>query len=162
VRAAYDPQQVGAAAPPVSGSRSMFVSALAVDPKGLSSVRKQTTTTAKLSFDLAGLAVPRHCTISNIALVLPGVEGGNMSAKLRVGEDAPVTFPVNDGIAMSNSGVLGSGDPANPATPQPLNAALGGSPRREVAVEITKGNDAGRLTQARDVLLWVEYDVPPP
>ncbi|HET9422219.1 MAG TPA: hypothetical protein VFO49_13865, partial [Nocardioides sp.] len=160
LRAAYDAQQVGAAAPAVSGSRSMFVSALATDPKGLASVHKTATATAKLSFDLASLAVPRDCTISNIALVLPGVEGGNLSAKLRVGEDAPVTFPINDGIAMSNNGVLGSGDPANPATPQPLNAAISGSPRREVSVEITKGNDAGRLSKARDVLLWVEYDVP--
>ena len=160
LRAAYDAQQVGTTPPAVSGSRSMFVSALATDPKGLATLRKPATPTAKLSFDLPGLAVPPNCTISNIALVLPGVEGGNISAKLRIGEDAPTSFPINDGIAMSNAGVLGSSDPANPAPPQPLNAALGGSPRREVSVEITKGNDAGRLAKARDVLLWVEYDVP--
>ena len=85
------------------------------------------------------------------------MEGGNISAKLRVGDDAPTSFPIINGIAMSNAGVLGNG---NPAIPQPLNAALGGSPRREVSVEITKGNDVGRLAEARDVLLWVEFDVP--
>ena len=58
-------------------------------------------------------------------------------------------------VERFNAGVLGNG-----AIPQPLNAALRGSPRREVSVEITKGNDAGRLAKARDVLLWVEYDVP--
>ena len=156
LRAAYDPQQAGAPAPTGSTSRSTFVSALAVDTKGLATLRKPATTTAKLSFDLPRLAIPRDSTISNIAVVLPGVEGGNISAKLRVGEDAPTSFPIIDGIAMSNAGVLGNG---NPAIPQPLNAALGGSPRREVSVEITKGNDAGRLAAARDVLLWVEYDV---
>ena len=155
LRAAYDAQRSGAAAPTGSTSRSMFVSALAADAKGLATLRKPAATTAKLTFDLPSLAVPHDCTISNIALVLPGVEGGNMSAKLRLGDDAPTSFPINDGIAMSNAGVLGNG-----AIPQPLNAALGGSPRREVSVEITKGNDAGRLAKARDVLLWVEYDVP--
>ena len=53
LRAAYDAQQVAAAAPAVSGSRSMFVSALATDPKGLATLRKPATPTAKLSFDLA-------------------------------------------------------------------------------------------------------------
>ena len=143
---------------PFRGSRSMFASALAVDPKGLGTLRKPAPATAKLSFDLPSLAVPRDCTISNIALVLPGVEGGNISAKLRVGDDAPTSFPIIDGIAMSNAGVLGNG---NPAIPQPLNAALGGSPRREVSVGSSRrATTQGRLAAARDVLLWVEFDVP--
>jgi hypothetical protein len=31
---------------------------------------------------------------------------------------------------------------------------------RAATLTIKKGNDASRLAQARDVLLWLEYDVP--
>lgn len=57
---------------------------------------------------------------------------------------------------MSNLGVLSDGNPANAL---PLNAATGGSPARLVELEINKGNEADKLAAARDVLLWVEYDV---
>jgi len=58
---------------------------------------------------------------------------------------------------MSNGGALSDG---NPADALPLNKATGGSPARPVIMTIRKGNDGARLAQARDVLLWVEYDVP--
>ena len=57
---------------------------------------------------------------------------------------------------MSNAGALSDGNPANALS---LNAAIGGSPARRPTT-ITKGADGARLAQARDVLLWVEYDVP--
>jgi hypothetical protein len=58
---------------------------------------------------------------------------------------------------MSNAGVLSDGNPANV---QPLNAALGGPPAQPVSLTIRKGADRDLLAAARDVLLWVEYDVP--
>jgi hypothetical protein len=156
LRAVYDPQQAGAAAPAGPASRSMFVSALAGDTTGLASLRKPGTP-AKLLFDLTSLAVPYAGTITNLAVIVPGVDGGSFDAKLQVGTGAVTSFKIDHGIAMSNAGVLGDGNPANAL---PLNAALGGSPARRVSVEISKGTNAARLAVARDVLLWVEYDVP--
>ena len=69
--------------------------------------------------------------------------------------DAAQSFTITEGIAMSNLGALSEGVAANE---QPLNAATGGSPAREVTVTIQKGADAARLSQARDVLLWVEWE----
>jgi hypothetical protein len=66
-------------------------------------------------------------------------------------------FQLDDGLAMSNAGVLSDGNPANV---QPLNAAATGSPARKATLTITKGGDASRLAKARDALLWVEYDLP--
>ncbi|MFJ5731514.1 hypothetical protein [Streptomyces paradoxus] len=47
----------------------------------------------------------------------------------------------------------------NPANALPLNQATGGPPARTVDLEISKGNDADGLAAARDVLLWLEYEV---
>ena len=49
-----------------------------------------------------------------------------MSAKLRLGEDAPTSFPINDGIAMSNAGCPRERRPRQPRHP----AAAQRGPRR--------------------------------
>lgn len=63
--------------------------------------------------------------ITNLAVLLPGVEGGNFSAELQFGNAAPTPFQISDGLAMSNRGPLSDGNPANAL---PLNQAIGGSP----------------------------------
>ncbi|MER5217872.1 hypothetical protein ABT063_47075 [Streptomyces sp. NPDC002838] len=157
LQAAYDagrPERdtVAAAAP---ASRSLFVSTLSVNTAALSAMRKPPPT-AKLSFALNKLPLPPNGKVTNLAVLLPGVDGGTFTARLRFGTAPFTTFQIVDGIAMSNLGVLSDGNPSNA---QPLNAATGGSPARAVDLEIDKGSDADRIAAARDVLLWVEYDV---
>ncbi len=93
--------------------------------------------------------------ITNLAVVVPGVDGGTVrrEAALRARCDDVVPHQAT-AVAMSNLGALSDGNPANA---QALNAVVSGSPARPVALEITKGADAARLAAARDVLLWVEY-----
>ena len=110
---------------------------------------------AKLRFALNRLPLPHDGKVTNLAVILPGVDGGQFNAKLRIG-NSTTRFQIVDGIAMSNLGALSDGNPANA---QPLNAATGGSPARAVELEISRGSDEDRLASARDVLLWVEYDV---
>ena len=94
--------------------------------------------------------------ITNLAVVLPGVDDGTVAAKLRFGNGAEKSFQIADGLAMSNTGVLSDGIPANA---RPLNAAATGSASRPATMTITKGGNASRLAKARDALLWVEYSV---
>jgi hypothetical protein len=103
------------------------------------------------------LALPAGAVITNLAVLLPGVEGGNFSAELKFGSAAPTAFKIDNGLALSNKGALDDGVPANV---QPLNQAVGGSPARTAVLTIDKGVDSARLAEARDVLLWLEYDVP--
>ena len=159
LRAAYDAQRSASHAPAVPGSRSMFVSALAVDPKGLATLRKPATATAKLSFDLPGLAVPRNCTISNIALVLPGVEGGNISAKLRSGRGRPDVVPHHRRDRHVER--------RRPRERRPRQRLRSRStqpsavhPGERCRSRSRRGTTRAVSKAARDVLLWVEYDVP--
>jgi hypothetical protein len=156
VQAAYEVPPTGAAAQPRPASRAMFVSALAIDATGLTTLRKPGAS-AKLQLALDRLALPPAGLITNLAVLLPGVTGGKFDATLHFGSDTATSFQIDDGIAMSNAGALGDG---NPASALALNAATGGSPARPVTLTISKGNDGSRLAQARDVLLWVEYAVP--
>jgi hypothetical protein len=157
VQAAYEVPAGAAAAPPQPSSRAMFVSALALDGTGLATLRNATKPEAMLRFDLDQLALPAGAVITNLAVVLPGVDGGTVAAKLRFGNGAEKSFQIADGLAMSNTGVLSDGIPANA---QPLNAAATGSASRPATMTITKGGNASRLAKARDALLWVEYSVP--
>lgn len=156
VHAAYDVPSTGPAAQPRPASRSMFVSALAIDASGLATLRKPGAS-AKLHLPQDRLALPPDGLITNLAVLLPGVIGGSFGATLHFGSDTATSFAIDDGIAMSNAGSLGDGNPANAL---PLNAATGGSPARPVTLTISKGNDEAGLAQARDVLLWIEYAVP--
>jgi hypothetical protein len=135
----------------------MFVSALALDVTGLATLRDATKPQASVRFDLDRLALPTGAAITNLAVVLPGVDGGTVAAKLRFGSGAEKSFQIADGLAMSNTGVLSDGNPANA---RPLNAAATGSASRPATLTITKGSNASRLAKARDALLWVEYSVP--
>lgn len=157
LQAAYDATQFerDTAAAPAPASRSLFVSALSVNTAALSAMRKPPPT-AKLTFALNKLPLPPNGKVTNLAVLLPGVDGGTFTARLRFGTASFTTFQIVGGIAMSNLGVLSDGIPSNA---QPLNAATGGSPARTVDLEIDKGSDADRIAAARDVLLWVEYDV---
>jgi len=156
LQAAYDAGRTDAAPALAPMSRSLFVSALSVDTAGLSSLRTPPPT-AKLRFALNKLPVPPNGKVTNLAVLVPGVDGGRFNAKLRLGA-VTTAFQIEDGIGMSNLGVLSDGNPANAL---PLNAATGGSPAQAIELEINKGvgSDAGRFAAARDVLLWLEYDV---
>jgi hypothetical protein len=134
-----------------------FVSALAIDATGLATLRNASKAQAKMVFDLDRLALPGGATITNLAVLLPGVAGGTVGANLKFGSGAAKPFQINDGLAMSNTGVLSDGNPANV---QPLNAAASGSPARPATLAITKGDEAARLAKARDALLWIEYSLP--
>ena len=157
IQAAYEVPAGVAVAQPQPASRSMFVSALALDVTGLATLRDATKPQASVRFDLDRLALPTGAAITNLAVVLPGVDGGTVAAKLRFGSGAEKSFQVADGLAMSNTGVLSDGNPANA---RPLNAAATGSASRPATLTITKGSNASRLAKARDALLWVEYSVP--
>ena len=157
VQAAYEVPSTVAVPLPQPASRAMFVSALALNATGLATLRNAAKPEAKMVFDLDRLALPEGATITNLAVVLPGVAGGTVAAKLKFGSSQAKAFQIADGLAMSNTGVLSDGNPANV---QPLNAAATGSPARPATLTITKGGDASRLAKARDALLWVEYSVP--
>jgi hypothetical protein len=154
VQAAYAADAAVAAALPAAASRAVFVSALAIDTTGLATLRKSGVA-AKVSLSLDKLALPAGAVITNLAVLLPGVEGGNFNAELRFGNATATPFKISDGLAMSNSGTLSDGSPANAL---PLNQAVGGSPARPAVLSIDKGADGARLAKARDVLLWLEYD----
>jgi hypothetical protein len=157
VQAAYEVPSAVAPPQPPPASRAVFVSALALDSTGLKTLRQATEPQAKIQFDLDRLALPTGSVITNLAVVVPGVAGGNFDAKLSFGGSAATSFEIDDGLAMSNAGVLSDGNPANV---RPLNAAANGSPARPATLTITKGTDAARLAAARDALLWVEYSAP--
>ena len=157
VQAAYEVPAAVAPPLPQPASRAVFVSALALDSTGLKTLSKATEPQGKIRFDLDRLALPVDAVITNLAVVVPGVVGGKFDAKLQFGGTAATSFEIDDGLAMSNAGVLSDGNPANV---QPLNAAAVGSPARPATLTITKGTDAARLAAARDALLWVEYSVP--
>ncbi len=157
LQAAYEVPAGAAGVQPQPASRSMFVSALAVDATGLATLRNAAKPKASVRFDLDQLALPPGAVITNLAVMLPGVVGGTVGAKLRFGNGAAKSFQIADGLAMSNAGVLSDGNPANAL---PLNAAATGPASRPATLTITKGSDASRLAKARDVLLWVEYSVP--
>lgn len=156
VQAAYAADTPASAAPAPAASRAVFVSALAINATGLATLRKSGAA-AKVMLSLDKLALPAGAVITNLAVLLPGVEGGNFNAELKFGSAAPTPFTIGDGLAMSNKGPLDDGNPANV---QPLNQAAGGSPARAAVLTINKGVDGARLAQARDVLLWLEYDAP--
>lgn len=134
----------------------MFVSALAMDPKGLTTLHKATGP-AELAFALDRLAVPGGGIVTNPAVILPGVSGGSFNATLSLASGPATSFVIKDGLALSNLGVLDDGDPTHT---QPLNAAAGGSADHPATLVITRGSGAAVLAKARDVLLWIEYEVP--
>jgi hypothetical protein len=156
VQAAYAVKDAAAGAMPQSSSRAVFVSALAIDSTGLATLRKSGVA-AKVSLSLDKLALPVGAVITNLAVLLPGVEGGNFNAELRFGNAPATPFKISDGLAMSNNGTFSDGNPANAL---PLNQSVGGSPARPAVLTIDKGGDGAQLAKARDVLLWLEYDEP--
>ena len=156
VQAGYAADAAVPAALPAASSRAVFVSALAIDATGLATLRKSGAA-AKVSLSLDKLALPADAVITNLAVLLPGVEGGTFNAGLTFGTAAPTPFKIDNGLALSNKGALDDGVPANA---QPLNLAVGGSPARAAVLTIDKGTDAARLAKVRDVMLWVEYDEP--
>lgn len=156
VRAAYA-VPVGDAAPAQRPrSRAVFASALAIDAPGYATLRK-TGAAGSLAFALDALALPPGAKITNIAVLLPGVVGGSFASTLQLGNDPGTSFTIDDGTAMSNAGALSDGNPANAL---PLNAVVGGPVARPAVLTIQKGGDDERLAQARDVLVWVEYEEP--
>jgi len=156
VQAAYEVPGAAVAPAAQPASRAMLVSALALDSTGLATLRKTGTPEAKLVYDLDRLALPEGAKLTNLAVVLPGVTSGTVEAKLKFGGGTAKPFQLTDGIALSNTGVLSDGNPANV---QDLNAAVTGSPARKATLTITKGANAALLAKARDVLLWVEYEL---
>ncbi|PRZ41697.1 hypothetical protein CLV47_10856 [Antricoccus suffuscus] len=156
LEAGYDARTPAVTGPAPAVSRSMVVSALALDPKGLATLHAATGP-IQVTFGLDRLAVPASGVVTNLAVVLPGISGGTFSATLAPTGGPATPFVIEDGLALSNLGVLDDGDPSHA---QPLNAAAGGGADRAVSLTITRAGGAGGLAKARDVLLWVEYDVP--
>lgn len=154
IQAAYEVPTVAAAPAPPPASRAMFVSALAIAPSGLKVLRDPAKAVATVVFGLDRLAVPDGATITNVAVLLPGVVGGSVAASLAFEGGTTTAFTIDDGLAMSNTGPLSDGVAANA---QALNGVVGGSPSRPVTLEVTKGGDAARLASARDAMLWIEY-----
>jgi hypothetical protein len=75
VQAAYEvPASVAPPPLPQPASRAVFVSALALDSTGLKTLRKATEPQGKIRFDLDRLALPVDAMITNLAVVVPGVE----------------------------------------------------------------------------------------
>ena len=101
MQAGYAADAAVAAALPAAASRAVFVSALAIDTTGLATLRKSGVA-AKVSLSLDKLALPAGAVITNIAVLLPGVEGGNFSAELKFGSAAPTAFKIDNGLALSN------------------------------------------------------------
>jgi hypothetical protein len=157
IQAGYEVPAAAAVPVPQPSSRAMFVSALAVAPAGLKMLRDPAKPVATLVFGLDRLAVPDGATITNVAVLVPGVAGGSVAASLSFKSGSKTQFTIDDGLAMSNTGPLSDGIPAND---QPLNAAASGSPARPVTLKVTKGGDAARLASARDAMLWIEYSLP--
>ena len=150
VQAAYEAPSSAPVPLPQPASRATFVPALAIDATGLSTLRNASKPQAKIVFDLDRLALPEGATITNLAVLLPGVAGGDRGGEAEVWHGAAKPFQIDDGLAMSNAGPLGDGNPANV---QQLNAAASGSPARPATLTITKGSEAPRLAKARDALL---------
>ena len=64
---------------------------------------------------------------------------------------------------LARSKVLYLGTETEGESRQPLyflRRAFPATRRQVIQVDVTKGNDAKLLAAARDVLLWVEYNVP--
>ena len=106
----------------------MFVSALAMDPKGLTTLRKATGP-AELAFALDRLALPPAGVVTNLAVILPGVSGGSFNATLSLPGGTATAFQIEDGIAMSNLGALNDGDPTTLNRSTPPQAARPTVPR---------------------------------
>lgn len=156
IDAAYEITENTPAAQPPASSRSMFVSALALDSTGLATLHDSAKPIGKVRFALDRLALPSGATLTNLAVLVPGVDSGTLLANLGFGDDAAKPFQIIDGLAMSNNGVLGDSNPANAL---PLNALASGSASRIAILTITKGDEAPRIAEARDVLLWIEYEI---
>jgi hypothetical protein len=154
VQAAYRMPDAATPAAAPAASRATFVSALAVNPAGLATLAKPGAE-AKVTLPLDTLALPAGAKVTNLAVLLPGVDGGSFASTVLFEGAAATSFSVDDGVALSNLGALSDGVAAHT---QALNAATGGSPARSVSLTIKKGADGARLAQARDVLLWVEYE----
>jgi hypothetical protein len=158
IRSDYDGGFAPASPPPGTKiSRAFFVSALSLDTAGLGTLRGSGAS-AKVRFRLADLSIAGASAlpkITNVAVLLPGIESGTFNAKMRLGGGSAVSFTLKDGIAMSNAAHLSDSVPANV---QPLNAVTGKGAVQTIEVEIQKGSSAALLARARDVLLWLEYE----
>ncbi len=144
-------------APPAGRvSRSVIASALALDPAGLASLRG-TGAQGTVRFPLAGMALPGiggAPKITNVAVLVAGVDSGTLSASLRLTATATdYAFSIVDGLAMSNNAHLADGHAAHA-----LNGAAGATPAQRIDVTIQKAGVSALLANVRDVALWVEYD----
>ncbi|MGH6937848.1 hypothetical protein [Hypericibacter sp.] len=158
IQANFDgsPPPAGPAPGPIS--RAFFASALSLDTAGLGTMRGAAAS-GKVRFKTADLSIPGAAAapkVTNIAVLLPGVDSGSFTAKLRAGA-ATIPFTIKDGIATSNAAHLSDGVAANA---QPLNAIAGAKAVQDFEIEITKGSNGPLLATTRDVLLWLEYEHP--
>ena len=161
IQAGFDGTPAPAAPPlpaPATISRAFFASALALDTTGLSSLRGAGAS-GKVRFKVADLSIPgagASPKVTNIAVLLPGIDSGSFSAMLRAGA-ATIPFTIKDGIAMSNAAHLSDGVAANV---QPLNAIATADAIQDFEIEISKGAAGALLATTRDLLLWLEYEHP--
>jgi hypothetical protein len=105
---------------------------------------------------LAGGAASAAPKITNLAVLVPGVNTGTLNARVRFTRTgATAAFPIENGLASSNNAHLADGVPGSA---QPLNAVAGQTPSQTIEISIQKAGVSALLAQVRDVVLWVEYD----
>jgi hypothetical protein len=158
IQANFDGSPAPAAPAPGPISRAFFASALSLDTTGLGTMRGASAT-GKVRFKIGDLSIPGAASspkVTNIAVLLPGIDSGTFTAKLRAGATV-IAFTIKDGIAMSNAAHLSDGVAANA---QPLNAIATANAVQDFEIEITKGAGGALLATTRDVLLWMEYEHP--
>jgi hypothetical protein len=145
----------GAPVAPAQQSRAVLLSGLALDTPGFAGLR-DASSSATLLFRMGELALPGPLAgskVTNIALLLPGVDSGTIDASLRM-QGSGIDFIVLDGVASSNAAHLSDGVAANV---QPLNAVHGLEAGGTIEIELKKAGTADLLKQVRDVVLWLEY-----
>lgn len=143
---------------PVSGTRSVLLSAKAANPGKLAKFRKDGGT-VKLAYDLKKLAAnpnEKNRKTLNIALGAVGVEDAPFTATFSSadpGQDEDIAF--EKGLALSNAGALAGG---NGGVPLPLNSFVSLDLDQTFELEIDAGaNPAVDFTRIADVLMLVEY-----
>jgi len=147
------------AALPTTATRSLLVSATAMNPGVLATFRKKGGK-ANLGFDLATLARNANETqrkVLNIVLIAIDATDDPFTATFRSAKPAQgetVTF--EKGVALSNGGVLSAG---NGGVPLPLNTFVGSDVDQTYTLVVdTAANPGKDLTRLADMLLLIEYE----
>lgn len=147
------------AAQPTTVRRTVMISGSAVAPDALVGFRENGGMLA-LSLDLPVLArnsLEQQRTVQNLVIALAGIDEGAVIAQLQADTSATdVSFNFDDGIAMSNAGVLAGGN-GGVALPLNIFCGLDLDQTFEFTVDATE-NPAIDFARLRDLIFIVEYE----